>query len=116
MPELGPYGSVRGAAGDSRPYRERLHDDPNHVRRQQAYEKRQDTKSRLVGQQRRSALYGDLAAVGMETVVDGAGRSGRGLPVERVIGESWASERASKRCLTLAGMRRNRASGTVASR
>ena len=23
MPELGPYGSVRGAAGNSRPYRER---------------------------------------------------------------------------------------------
>ena len=26
MPELGTYGSVRGAAGNSRPYRERLHD------------------------------------------------------------------------------------------
>jgi hypothetical protein len=24
MPELGPYGSVRGARGNSRPYRERL--------------------------------------------------------------------------------------------
>jgi hypothetical protein len=28
MPELGSYGSVRGAAGNSRPYRERLRDDP----------------------------------------------------------------------------------------
>jgi hypothetical protein len=28
MPELGSYGSVRGAAGNSRPYRERLHNDP----------------------------------------------------------------------------------------
>jgi hypothetical protein len=26
MPELGTYGSVRGAAGNSRPYRDRLHD------------------------------------------------------------------------------------------
>ena len=26
MPESGTYGSVRGAAGNSRPYRERLHD------------------------------------------------------------------------------------------
>ena len=25
MPELGPYGSVRGARGNSRPYRERRH-------------------------------------------------------------------------------------------
>jgi hypothetical protein len=26
MPELGPYGSVRGAAGNSRPYREHSSD------------------------------------------------------------------------------------------
>ena len=49
MPELGPYGSVRGAAGNSRPYRERLHDDPFHTRRRQAFEKRQWRKSREVG-------------------------------------------------------------------
>jgi hypothetical protein len=49
MPELGPYGSVRGAAGNSRPYRERLHDDPIHTRRRQAFEKRQWTKSREGG-------------------------------------------------------------------
>jgi hypothetical protein len=30
MPELGTYGSVRGAAGNSRPYREwRPHDEPS---------------------------------------------------------------------------------------
>ena len=33
MPELGTYGSVRGAAGNSRPYRDRLHDGPLHDRR-----------------------------------------------------------------------------------
>jgi hypothetical protein len=49
MPELGTYGSVRGAAGNSRPYRERLHGKPFHARRQEASEKRQGTKSRLVG-------------------------------------------------------------------
>ena len=36
----------------------RLHDDPIHARRRQAYEKRQGTKSREVGRLRRNALYG----------------------------------------------------------
>ena len=46
MPELGSYGSVRGAAGNSRPYRERRHHDANHALRRPASEKRQGTKSR----------------------------------------------------------------------
>ena len=32
MPELGSYGSVRGAAGNSRPYRERRRQRPLHTR------------------------------------------------------------------------------------
>ena len=60
MPELGPYGSVRGAAGNSRPYRERLHDDPIHTRRRQAYEKRQWTKSREAARLRCGGLYEGL--------------------------------------------------------
>ena len=31
MPELGTYGSVRGAAGNSRPYRECRHDEAIHA-------------------------------------------------------------------------------------
>ena len=60
MPELGPYGSVRGAAGNSRPYRECLHDDPIHTRRRQAYEKRQWTKSREAARLRCGELYEGL--------------------------------------------------------
>ncbi len=62
MPELGPYGSVRGAAGNSRPYRERRHDEPNHALWWPASEKRQGTKSRWVKHGRCSGLYGGLAA------------------------------------------------------
>jgi hypothetical protein len=65
MPESGTYGSVRGAAGNSRPYRERLDGDPIHARRREASEKRQGTKSRLVGRRRCSGRYGDLAGGGM---------------------------------------------------
>jgi hypothetical protein len=50
----------------------RLHDDPIHARRREASEKRQCTKSRLVGRQRRSGL--DDALIGMPTLMmsDGA--------------------------------------------
>jgi hypothetical protein len=70
MPELGPYGSVRGAAGNSRPYRERLQGGPIHALRREASEKRQGTKSRLVGRRRCSGLYGDLAAAGIVGMAD----------------------------------------------
>jgi hypothetical protein len=43
----------------------RLHDVAIHVRRRQASEKRQGTKSRLVGSGGCSRLYGDLAAAGV---------------------------------------------------
>jgi hypothetical protein len=43
----------------------RLHDVAIHVRRRQASEKRQGTKSRLVGRGGCSRLYGDLAAAGV---------------------------------------------------
>jgi hypothetical protein len=49
MPELGTYGSVRGAAGNSRPYRERRNAEPIHALGRPASEKRQGTKSRWVG-------------------------------------------------------------------
>jgi len=48
MPELGSYGSVRGAAGNSRPYRERRHGGPIHALLWPASAKRQGTKSREV--------------------------------------------------------------------
>ena len=60
MPELGSYGSVRGAAGNSRPYRDRLHDDPIRTRRRQAYGKRQWTKSREAARLRCGGLYEGL--------------------------------------------------------
>jgi hypothetical protein len=63
MPELGPYGSVRGAAGNSRPYRECRHDEAIHALRRPASEKRQGTKSREVGHRWCRGRYGDLAAV-----------------------------------------------------
>ena len=49
MPELGSYGSVRGAAGNSRPYRDCRHDEAIHALRRPASEKRQGTKSREAG-------------------------------------------------------------------
>jgi hypothetical protein len=52
MPESGTYGSVRGAAGNSRPYRECRHDEAIHELWRPASEKRQGTKSREVGHRR----------------------------------------------------------------
>jgi hypothetical protein len=52
MPELGPYGSVRGAAGNSRPYRERRGRDGATHSVKTASEKRPGTKSRLGKRQR----------------------------------------------------------------
>ena len=46
MPELGTYGSVRGAVGNNRPYRERRQRRSNHTLWRPASEKRQGTKSR----------------------------------------------------------------------
>jgi hypothetical protein len=47
----------------------RLHDVAIHVRRRQASEKRQGTKSRLAGSGGCSRLYGDLAAAGVAAMV-----------------------------------------------
>ena len=63
MPELGSYGSVRGAAGNSRPYRERRNVKTIDALGRPASEKRQGTKSREVGHRRCRGRYGDLAAV-----------------------------------------------------
>jgi hypothetical protein len=63
MPELGSYGSVRGAAGNSRPYRDCRHDEAIHALRRPASEKRQGTKSREAGTGGAAGVYGDLAAV-----------------------------------------------------
>ena len=74
MPELGPYGSARGAAGNSRPYRERLHDDPIHTHRRQAFEKRQWTKSREAGRLRCGRLYEGLITTRTLMRTDGTSR------------------------------------------
>ena len=52
----------------------RLHDDPIHMRRGQAYEKRQGTKSREVGRLRRNALYGGLTVTPTLMLADGTSR------------------------------------------
>ena len=57
----------------------RLHDVAIHVRRRQASEKRQGTKSRLVGSGGCSRLYGDLAAAGVAGMAHwGTGLGGSG--------------------------------------
>jgi hypothetical protein len=52
----------------------RLHDDPIHAHRGQAYEKRQGTKSREVGRLRRNALYGGLTGAPTLMLADGTSR------------------------------------------
>jgi len=54
----------------------RLHDVAIHVRRRQASEKRQGTKSRLVGSGGWSTLYGDLATAGVAGMVHWGNRIG----------------------------------------
>jgi hypothetical protein len=92
MPELGPYGSVRGAAGNSRPYRERLHDDPIHTRRRQAFEKRQWTKSREVARLRCSGLYEGLLAT-PTPMTDGMSRDEIDGALKRVMPSPVWSQR-----------------------
>ena len=53
MPELGSYGSVRGAAGNSRPTANAGNDKTLHRLNWPASKKRQGTKSREVWHQRR---------------------------------------------------------------
>jgi hypothetical protein len=62
MPELGSYGSVRGAVGNSRPYRKCRHAETIPTLGQPASEKRQGRKSRGVGHRQCSGCYGDLAS------------------------------------------------------
>src|SRR5438270_6668104 len=75
----------------------RLHDVAIHVRRRQASEKRQGTKSRLVGSGGCSRLYGDLAAAG----VAGMAHWGTRIGWQRRAGGHWRTagraERASRR-------------------
>jgi hypothetical protein len=52
----------------------RLHDDPIHAHRGQAYEKRQRTKSREVGRLRRNALYRGLTGAPTLMLADGTSR------------------------------------------
>src|SRR5262249_17233842 len=52
----------------------RLHDDPIHTRRGQAYEKHQWTKSREVGRLRRHVLYGGLTGTPTPMLADGTSR------------------------------------------
>ena len=68
----------------------RLHDVAIHVRRRQASEKRQGTKSRLVGSGGCSRLYGDLAEAGVAGMVhweqDWVAATG-----SRALEDSWTS-------------------------
>jgi hypothetical protein len=52
----------------------RLHDDPIHAHRGQAYEKRQWTKWREVGRLRRNALYRSLTGAPTLMLADGTSR------------------------------------------
>ena len=52
----------------------RLHDDPIHTRRRQAYEKRQWTKSREVGRLRCGGLYEGLIGTPTLMRTDGTSR------------------------------------------
>ena len=59
MPELGPYGSVRGARGNSRPYRESILTSREMMRSEVAELARtsgKDASLRIRGAQMRSAL------------------------------------------------------------
>jgi hypothetical protein len=94
MPELGTYGSVRGAAGNGRPYRDRLHDDPTHTRRRQAYEKRQWTKSREVARLRCRGLYEGLLAT-PTPMTDGMSRDEIDVALKRVMPSPVWSQRAA---------------------
>jgi hypothetical protein len=64
MPELGSYGSVRGAAGNSRPYRERQPRRRFHARQQLASATGQGTKSRKVERRGCGWRYGDYMSGG----------------------------------------------------
>ena len=55
----------------------RLHDEPIHTRRRQAYEKHQWTKSREVARLRCGGLYGSL--IGTPTLMMTDGTSGEAL-------------------------------------
>src|ERR1700759_274590 len=75
----------------------RLHDVATHVRRRQASEKRQGTKSRLVGSGGCRRLYGNLAAAGVAWMVHWGNRIGW----QRRAAGRWKTagraERASRR-------------------
>jgi hypothetical protein len=106
MGELGhkpimPTGPASHVGGRSLPllcrFLGRLHDVAIDVRRRQASEKRQGTKSRLVGSGGCSRLYGDLAAAGVAGVVHWGNRIGwqrRAAGRWRTAGRA---ERASRR-------------------
>ena len=67
------------------------------MRRRQASEKRQGTKSRLVGRLRGSGLYGDLTAAGIVGMLDWTGRSARDLLWQG--GRGWLDERKGRRAV-----------------
>ena len=80
----------------------RLHDAAIHAHRRQASEKRQGTKSRLVGSGGCRGLYGDLAAAGVAGMVHWGNRIGwqrRAAGRWRTAGRA---ERASRRCPAVA--------------
>jgi hypothetical protein len=69
-----PITARRARAGSVKVFG-RLHDDPIHTRRGQAYEKRQGTKSREVGRLRRNALYRGLTGASTLMLADGTSRN-----------------------------------------
>ena len=64
MPELGPYGSVRGAAGNSRPYRECRPITEGAARTGAGVRKPPGKEPASSGGRGRRECYGDFAVVG----------------------------------------------------
>ena len=69
----------------------RLHDAAIQAHRRQASEKRQGTKSRLVGSGGCRGLYGDLAAAGVAEMVHWGNRIWVAATGSRALEDGWTS-------------------------
>ena len=72
----------------------RLHDDPIHTRRRQAYEKRQWTKSREAGRLRCGGLYAGLMGTRTLMRTDGTSRDEVDGAFKRVMPSPFWNQRA----------------------
>jgi hypothetical protein len=73
----------------------RLHDDPIHTRRRQAYEKRQWTKSREVGRLQCGGLYEGLIGTPRLMVRDGTSREELDGAFKRVMPSPFWNKQAA---------------------